>query len=491
MSKSDLILSVDIGTTNIKCGVINDRGNVVSFGEKKQLLLRNKDGTAEHDPEKLYSDFIYLVGKVIKGYEDRIQVISLASYQIGFIVLDRNFLPITNILTLLDTRAQETFLELKNKCNFKKIYQNTGCPPFAHYSFSRIFWLRERKKEIFKKARYFLSSKDYILFRLTGEIITEPSVSSATQIMNIHSVSWDRDVLEFLEIDQKQLPQIVSGEKIFKEINLCTKRKLGFKKNVYVVPGLYDGGALIIGMAGFDEKIGIINIGTSAMFRTSCDKVILDKSDMARLQTYYLCSGKWITGAGLNNAGNILEWLKNNFKIPSYSKLFSMAEEIKKYSYSDNLFFLPYLTGERNPQLGSSASGVIYGLREYHKLNNIILSLIEGIGYSLKLIEKTLYENGVKIKEIRIGGSITKSVFWMQILSDILNLPIRTSKNKQSSLVGLGILGFVAIKKYSNLQEAIQKMVKLKDIIKPYFKNVKNYNKKFISFSKLLNILHI
>ena len=491
----ELVLSVDVGTTNIKAGVVDENGKILSFARKEIQLETSSQGMAEHDPEEIFKNFTQVCRKVSKNYRKKIKFLTISSYQLGLIALDKNLKPLTKLITLLDTRPQETFAKLKNKCNYEKIYKNTGCPPFPQYPFSKIFWLKEKKKDVFNRTRYFLSSKDYIIYRLCGEIITEPSISSATQLMNIHKVEWDDYATEILGIEKKQLPQIVPSEKNFCKLPTSTKHLLGLTEDIFLLPGVYDGGALVIGTGGFYNKIATINIGTTAMFRTLSNAPVLDKSNSMRLQTYYLCYGKWITGAGLNNAGNAIEWVRKIFSIKKHSILFSLAR--KAHNNNDGsknkLYFLPYFTGERDPRIGSMASGIIYGLRQHHNVGNIILSLLEGIGYSLRTIYDSMAENNIEIKKARIGGSVARNPFFIEIISNILNLPIEIPKCVEPTLIGNAILCLTANGRYPDIYSASGniKVLRRKEEIKPSKKDVQFYDTCYQRFLNLIEKINM
>nr|WP_306301462.1 FGGY-family carbohydrate kinase [Thermoanaerobacter thermocopriae] len=149
------------------------------------------------------------------------------------------------------------------------------------------------------------------------------------------------------------------------------KKILGLSGEVKVLSGVYDGGAVGIGIGAFEKGVGAINIGTTAMFRVACPEAIFDREDLMRLQTYYLCCGEWFIGAAINNAGVILKWLRDNVFDMSYDELTAEASK----EDSANLFFLPYLTGERDKEIGNIASGVFFGLKDTHTKGQMIKAL--------------------------------------------------------------------------------------------------------------------
>jgi gluconokinase len=187
----DLILAVDIGTTNIKAGVIDSEGNMLRMKSKELTIEKDETGKAEHNPEEVFNTFISICREVSQGYEDKISLLVPSSYMFALLPVDKNLRPLTGIITLLDTRSKETFDEVYKVVDFEELYKRTGCPPPFHYPFAKIYWLKKKKKELFDEARYYLYSKSFIISRLINKLYSEASISSATQLMNIHNLEWD------------------------------------------------------------------------------------------------------------------------------------------------------------------------------------------------------------------------------------------------------------------------------------------------------------
>jgi len=481
----NLILSVDIGTTNIKAGIIDPEGNILRAKTSELEVERDETGKAEHNPEKLFSNFISICRDVLNGYEDKIVLLVLSSYQFGLIPLDKDFRPLTGLITLLDIRPRETFDQLARKLDFEELYRRTGAPPLFISSLSKIYWLKRKRKEIFENARYFLSSKDYLLLRLLGKPYTEPSIASATQLMNINDLKWDAYPLDILGINEGYLPEIAQSEEIVGKISPEVRESLGLKKDVYVLPGVYDGGAIGLGIGAMGDSVGVMNIGTTAMLRIAYPKPVIDKDKRMRFQAYYLCSNKWFIGGAINNAGVVLKWLRDNlFDLP-YDELTSLAEKVQ----APDLFFLPFITGERYPEIGNIVSGVFWGLRSYHTKSHMIRAGMEGVAFTLRMAFDALKENEIEIKELRAGGGGTKSPLWMRIFSSVLNMPIKITECDEPALLGSAQLGFYALKIFKSLQEAREKLVKVKGIYHPEEKMLEYYERRYEFFKYLLKSL--
>ncbi|MGB9787747.1 MAG: gluconokinase [Dictyoglomus turgidum] len=486
MDKEKLVLAVDLGTTNIKSGIINKKGKILSLIQKELPLEKDNTGKAEHAPEVIFNIFAETIRETTKGYEDKIGILITSSYMFGVLPLDKNMKPLTGIITLLDTRTKEIFNELLKEVDFKEVYKRTGCPPLLYYPFVRIYWLKKKHKEIFDSAKFYLGSKSFLIYKLMGELYTEPSIDSSTQLLNIHTLNWDPYVLDFLGISYENLPQVVSADKILGKLPKSTLNLLGLKGEVLLGVGLYDGGAVGSGIGALGgDGIGVINIGTTAMFRVPYPKVVFDDPQKMRIQVPYFFDGKWFPGGGINNAGIILKWYRDNLFNLSYEEQSKIAKDIE----SDNLFFLPYLTGERNPDIGSIASGVLFGLRPHHTKAHIVRAGMEGVSYIIRMLYETLRELGIEVKEVRAGGGGTKSDTWMQILADIMGLEVAVTRVEEPALLGSAVLGFTMLGEFSSYKEATEKLVKIEKVYSPNKEKKEYYNKKFEFFVQLTHNL--
>ncbi|MGC8977303.1 MAG: gluconokinase [Candidatus Ratteibacteria bacterium] len=478
----NLILAVDVGTTNIKAGIINEEGKILRIITKEIEIEKDDKGKAEHNPERLFQDFISICRAVSIGYEKMVSYLVLSSYQFGLLPVDKDFKPLSGIITLLDLRPREIFKELIRKIEVMNFYKRVGSPPLFISPFNKIYWLKKKRKEIFKKARYFLGSKDYLLLRLLGKPYTEPSLSSATQLMNINNLKWDYYSLNTLGIEEKNLPEICSSEEIIGELTKEIRREIGLKRNVYVIPGVYDGGAIGLGIGAFEDTVGIMNIGTTAMLRITYPQPVIDRDKRMRFQAFFLCSNKWFIGGAINNAGIILKWFRDNIFNLSYDKLSSLAEEVE----TNNLYFFPFITGERYPEIGNIASGVLWGLRSFHTRNHMIRAAMEGVAYTLRMAFEALKENGIEMKKLRAGGGGTRSSVWMEIFSSVFNMPIEVTEYDEPGLLGLGLLVLYVTKRFNDLHEATKNVVKISKIYYPKEHLKEKYQKGYEFYKFLL-----
>jgi gluconokinase len=344
-----------------------------------------------------------------------------------------------------------------------------------------MYYFKKRHPELLAKTKYVLGSKDYLLLQLTGERLTEPSIAAATQMYNINTLDWDKEALEVVGINRSQLPRPVDGMRTAIPVLESVRKELGLTSTkLDVFPGVYDGGALAVGLSGLAPDVGVMNIGTSALVRVPGDKPVFDSNDEMRLQPYCLAEGMYLNGGALNNATLPINWMRE--------KLFQLdLDNIPDLDETKGapIFCLPYLTGERDSKIGPFASGVFFGLRDHHGKKDLLRSVMEGVAFSLCMVKEALVENKSVISELRLGGGGAGSKTWTQIFADVFDAPIKLPKGEEIALVGSAMIAYTALGVYNSLEQAARVMTTLGETVEPIRENTKIYAEHYQFFKKL------
>ncbi len=478
-----LVLSVDVGTSNIKSAVVDRKGNLITLARRSLKITRENLNSAEHQADTLIQTMFDCMKEAIGEHAGEISIISTSSYQLGLMLLDEEGNLLTQMTTLRDTRSRETYEEYLGQFDPTQLYQQTGCPPFFIYTAPRLFFFRKENQEMYGKVKTLLTSKSYIMKKLTGELISDPSTEAATQLFSLERKAWDSELVELLGLSKDKFPSITDPYKESFSLLPNVSKELGLNNDVKVITGVYDGGALCLGLGGTSEGSGVINLGTTGMLRTRVETPVLDKSELMRLQTYHFIDDSYLTGGAINNGFIPLQWLRDQFPGETIPNLINLAG--KSNPGSEKLIFLPYLTGERDWTVGNYASGVLFGLNDSHAKSDVVRSVLEGVSCSMMLIKKALVDNGIELSRAKIGGGGTHSKLWMTILANVLGIPLEVSTNAETALVGNAVLGYMNLKEYKTSEEAQSEMIPPGEIVRPQDSLVSLYKDYFELYSDL------
>jgi gluconokinase len=446
---SEFVLSFDIGTTHLKAALVAVNGQMTALDEERLPMKRDSSGMAEHEVERLFRRFIAMGRRVVRGHEKQVRALVVSSYNLSLLGLDKKSRPLGGAMTLLDTRASETLSGLLRKVSGPRLYRRSGWPPIFHTPLAKLWWLKQRRPGLFKRARYFVGTKDYVLGRLLGSPVLDWSTAGATQLFDLKLRRWDPVLLKVLGIHEGQLAKLVDPGRVAGILTPGIARALRLPGGVAVVPGLYDAGALVAGTGAFHQLgVAALNLGTSAMLRCSSEKPLWHASGI--LQPVALGPGRVLNGGGVNNAGGALEWMAGILGLKDALALLSEAS--KAPEGASGVSALPHLSGERLAGAAGAAGAMLEGMLSGHSMPEIARAWTEGVGFSLRRILEALEEGGMKIRELRVAGGGARSDFWCAQLARILGKPLKRTRSMNLALLGNAALAWEALGSHGALK---------------------------------------
>jgi len=314
---------------------------------------------------------------------------------------------------------------------------------------------------------------------LLGYFIVDASIASATGLLNLHTLEWEEEILELLSLETSKLSEVVSAKSVF--YILSNDEQLAFLSHIPMVIGASDGA---LANAGTDARNDIlaITIGTSGAARCIVNSPVTDKG--MRHFCYHVKEDEYIIGGANNNGAVVLQWLKEQVleSGESYEELFAEAAAVKPGS--DGLIVLPYILGERAPFWNSSAKGVFFGVTRQHTKAHFLRAVMEGVVFSMVSIAQVLQEKNV-LTAVYASGGFVKSELWLQILADVLQLPVHVSGAMEASAYGAVILGAEALMMDAKFDHRILRS------FYPAGENSTLYRQAFSKFERLYELLKV
>lgn len=442
----DYYIGIDIGTTSTKAVAFSLTGEVLAQKSLGYPILHPQQDRSEQQPEEILEAVIYCLQQIIVQLPLLNPVlVSFSSAMHSLILIDNEDKPLTNSLIWADNRAAEIAGNLKETSYADDFYTSSGVPIHAMSPFCKLCWFKEHDPLLFSSAKKFIGIKEFIFQRLFDTYIVDTAIASATGLLNTKLLQWDEHILQFTGINKNQLSTIVPTthieylkEKMHNNLGL---RLQAFSKTAFVI-GSSDGGLANLGTGATSDEILSVTIGTSSAARVVTQQPITDA--MMRTFCYHLSGNQYIMGGASNNGAVVLQWIKENIlqnKEP-YDKFLSMAEGID--AGCNGLVFLPYILGERAPLWNSAARGVYFGLHISHTTAHMVRAAMEAVVYNIYAIGKILIEKN-NIKIIYANGGFSDSIFWVQLLSDVFNLPVYVPEMEESSTLGAVMVGMNAL----------------------------------------------
>jgi len=493
----EYILTLDAGTTASKIALFNTKGELLGISTKEYTLLTPTALAVELPAEtfwKAFKDGVKEVLEQTKVNPEDIRALGISAQGETLFFIDKDGKPLRNAIIWLDNRAQEEADTLSEKFDpdqyaFKISGQVKIVPTWPA---SKIFWLKRNEKNIFDKVDKYLLIEDYLIYRMTGELVAEGSLLCSTLYWNIITKKYWDEMLDFLGVTQNQLPSIrESGEPVAKFKSEVAK-ELGLSPKTMVTTGALDQVCGAIGVGNVEPGMFSENTGAALAICAVLKKPIFDKQ--GRMPIHYYGIPDTYMAHTFTTGGMVLRWYRDNFA----NEEMSVAELLETDPYnvigdevaqvppgSDGLVMLPHLQGAMAPEANPKAKGVFFGFTLKHTKAHFARAIMEAIAFIVRRNIDVLEDMKIPVKEMRVLGGGARSAVWNQIKADITQKTVLQTKIEEAASLGAAILAGKAIGIYKDVRDAASKMVSIKKKYEPNPKNFEVYNKAYKKYVKL------
>jgi len=330
-----------------------------------------------------------------------------------------------------DQRTGAAVAELDAAVPRDTLIARTGNPAITGFQLPKVLWLRQAEPENFARLRQVLLPKDYLGFALTGVMAAEPSDASGTNCFEIARKVWDAEVLGALNLDTALFPDIIASHGVVGSLTRELAARTGLREGLPVVAGAGDNAAAAIGL-------GSVSLGTSGVIFAPLDAPTPDPQGRVHLFCH-ADGGYHLLGVTLAAAGS-LEWYKNTFAPEqSFSALVELAAQSR--AGAGGVTFKPYLAGERTPHLNPDLRGSWTGLSLATTQADIVRSLLEGVAFSLRDALEVISPLVTLERALATGGGAASDL-WLQLLTDVLDLPLARPQQSQGPAYGAALLAW-------------------------------------------------
>lgn len=301
------ILTIDIGTTSTKVLLIDTRGQVVASANHGYPLIQTAPGMAEEDPAAIMTAVLTGIQDVGAQTTAPISGLSFSAAMHSLILLDHDHRPLTRMYTWADNRATTFATRLRDRPDAHALYQRTGTPLHPMTPLTKLGWLYATQRSRHQQARWFVDIKAYVLYQLTGQLVTDYSIANASGLFNLETMTWDTEALQLAHVNTDQLPTLMDTVDQLPGLTSQMAQQLNLPQATPLVLGASDGCLSNLGLNAIQPGQAALTIGTSGAVRVVASVPKLDPH--GRLFCYYLAPHQWVIGGPSNNGGNVFQWL--------------------------------------------------------------------------------------------------------------------------------------------------------------------------------------
>jgi xylulokinase len=484
----EYILGIDVGTTGTKSALFTMDGTLINKQYKSYPVMYPRQGWAEQTPEDWWNALVSTVRELIsKGDAKNSTVAMSLSTQGGCLVLlDKEFFPVYPAVSWMDTRAHETSALLTREIGPSELYRMCGWPVTEGLNFPTIFWFKQKRRELFKRAHYFASTIDYLSYRLTGRFCIDYTNLALTGFLDLEKREICERTIGIAGIKKENVAEIVpSGERIG-ELTENAARILGLNRDVIVVSGAHDQYCANIGTGAVSIGNCVLDAGTSWVLLAISDKLLFSEKKLSNDQGLFglifpglhPASGKYGLMTVVPFGSNSLNWYRDTFR-PDRSFEQLSNDALKVPCGSDGLLYVPIASS-------GSGRGAFMGIDASHTIDHYTRAVFEGVVLANRMHRKLIEDSGLKINSLAMIGGGARSSLWPQIVADVLEMPVDLPEQADSECAGAAILAGVGAGILTSLEEGCRSFASDKRKVLPIPDHAEMYEALYQEFEALI-----
>lgn len=454
--------AIDQGTTSTRFIVFDRSGKVVSAAQKEHEQFYPKPGWVEHDPEEIWRRTQEVVGDAMqqKGLRPKdLAAIGITNQRETTVVWNRKTgKPVCNALVWQDTRVEDAVSEFSCDGGQDRFRKKTGLPLATYFSGLKIRWILNNVPGVREQAEVgdalFGNIDTFLVWKLTGASnggihITDVTNASRTQLLDLQTLTWDKDILSLYGIPQKMLPQIRSSSEHYGLAQIPSA------KDVPISGILGDQQAALFGQTCFVPGEAKNTYGTGCfLLMNTGGQPVQSKHGLLTTLAYRLGDqpAQYALEGSIAVTGALVQWMRDNLGlIQKSSDIETLARSVKD---NGGVYFVPAFSGLYAPYWKASARGVIVGLTRYANKGHLARAALEATVFQTReVVEAMQLDSGIDLDVLRTDGGMVENELLMQFQSDILNRPVVRPLVKETTALGASYAAGLAVGFFKDLEE--------------------------------------
>ena len=477
----ELYVGIDLGTSSVKLMLCNGEGKIKQTVTKEYPVSYPRSGWSEQNAEDWWSAICEALPELLDGFDGQtVKGIGVAGQMHGLVVLDNEDNVIRPTILWNDGRTDKETAYLNEVIGKEKLFEYTGNIAFAGFTAPKIMWLRENEPESFSKISKIMLPKDYINYLLTGTHCTDYSDAAGMLLLDVKNKRWSREMLDICGITEEQMPRLYESFEVVGKVKAEVAERFGINKDAVVVAGAGDNAAAAIGTATVGNGKCNISLGTSGTVFVSSDSFSGD--EMQAIHSFCHADGGYHLMGCILSAASCNKWFCDEIL---NTKDYKAEEDAISELGKNEVFFLPYLMGERSPINDVNATGMFIGLRPNTSRADMYGAVLEGVAFAIKDNLEIIKQFGIDVKASCLCGGGAKSKLWREILANVLDIELDIPVTEQGPGYGSAILAMVGAGQFDSVKSATDKFFEIKETVTPDAHLVALYADRYEKYRKI------
>jgi xylulokinase len=425
-----MIVAHDLGTTGNKASLHDDNGRLIAAVTVPYPTRFARGGVAEQDPEQWWGAVCAATRRLLAATgvdAAAVRAVGFSGQMMGAVLLDASYQPVRPAIIWADHRGTDQCRALLDKVSMETAYRITGHRLNPTYSLSKVMWVRDREPEVFGRVAHVCLAKDFVVQRLTGTLVTDPSDASSTNAYNQGRGAWSAELLAAADLDAALFPEIVVSTTVVGGVTAAAADLTGLRPGTLVVIGGGDGPMAAVGAGVVSPAAGAYTYLGSSSWVSLAAHAPLHDPEMRTMTFDHVVPGLYVPTATMQAGGGSLHWVTDLLAPGDEAGRFRrlVADADTAEASSEGLYFLPHLLGERSPYWNPAARGAFVGLARHHGPAHLTRAVLEGVAFNLATCVGAFRESGTTVDRVdAIGGGAASDV-WLQILADVWGAVVR------------------------------------------------------------------
>jgi sugar (pentulose or hexulose) kinase len=452
------LLGIDIGTTHCKAGLFEHYGSSVKVATRETITHFDSNGHASYKPDELWSIVASAIKEATEGNKEELAVIGITSMaEAGLLINRKSGEPKTDFIPWFDKRTQPQAEQMKEAADPFERFTKTGLGNSYKYGLPKLMWLDKEDPGITKGAVW-LSTSDYIAYKLTGKFGTDYSLAARTYAFRIDTKEWDTPWIRQFGFDNSLFPEARPSGSPLGEVHSSDLEEIGISKGTPVAVSGHDHVCAALAVGAVNPGVVFDSIGTAETLVGTLNERTLGRKEYSSGLSYgcHVAKNRYFWMGGSPSSGGSVEWIRNQLSDQplSYEEIQRLLAQTKQGP--TGILFYPYLSGSGAPNPDPHAKGAFIGLSKTDKREDLVKALLEGTAYQMESIRRSAEEiAGSPItKMIAVGGG-TRNSQWMQIKADVSNCEFQIPDIPEATMLGAAIAAGIGCGLYRDEEEAV------------------------------------
>lgn len=472
------LLGIDMGTSTVKAALFTAEGAQVGLQSDEYLLTPDNE-IVENDPETYWQPVVRAIRKLIEAFPGKpSQIVALSTSTFGESIypMAADGSPSRPSISWMDNRSAPEAQALLERVGLAALQSASGQGDIGSlWPATKFLWMARHEPDAFARTAKFLLPDDYLLYRLSGQMVAEETMWGSSLVMDIRRKAWDKSLMAAAEVPPAMLPTLTPSGTVIGHVSRACAEATGLSTETKVVAGAMDQMCAAVGAGNIVPGIITESTGTVVALVTTLREPIIDAVSKVPCHIHAV-PGTYCLLAWSPTGGLVLKWFKDRFcdeekqraartGADIYDLLTEQAANVP--AGSDGLIMLPHLEGSGFPEFVPSARGVLFGLTLRHGKPQITRAILEAIAYLIRSDVEMLQGLGTGATEVRVLGGGAKSALWNQIKADVLGLPIAVPANREAAALGAAMIAAVGAGVHPDFPTAVKRMARMDARIEP------------------------